>query len=200
MNGSSHNKSNINTKKKTDDEVHHHPQVSSTSVLDAISDHSRRSNGKSSNNHNIKRGNIAVSSSSGRNKRTKVLSNLFYVGIVLTLFLALIQVFDPTLDEHITTIRRQQLQQEFYNNNNLLQQNGNPFIIRRQSIQNNQEVIVEGNNNNDHNNNGNSYNQKDGGRGRILQLLNEAGLYNVTSDQMEKLPSWNDVRIYIYTF
>lgn len=104
-------------------------------------------------------------------------------GLSITVFLALIRVFDPSLDEHITTIqnKKEKNQQNFSVHL--------PLPKKRDRTENNTNMLKESLQNKE----GDSDVENMPPRDRVLDLLEEAGLRNFTTDELRSLPKWSDV-------
>ena len=129
-------------------------------------------------------------SSSSKVPHRKVVPFLLNFGIILTLFVTIIQIFDPTLDNHINTIQIQQ-------NQMMIQQP--PFTVplhQHQSSEQKEQQQQQSINSKKNNNNNHNKNEQESDQNRVLQLLNMAGVTNLNSTQMELLPKWYDVRFY----
>jgi uncharacterized protein YpiB (UPF0302 family) len=128
---------------------------------------------------------------------------VFNIGIIVTLFIALIQIFDPTLDEHIHAIQDRNQQQPSFVLNFDDNHNNHPFASilaknknknhRRQQLRKKHAFDQMNRQNRHHHvtNNQNLLVNSD----RVLQLLDEAGfdLNTFNTTQLDHLPKWKEV-------
>lgn len=174
------------------------------------------------NNEIISQNNVVANSNSHKLRRSKSLSSsnpmmminykkrfvsiVLNLGIIVTGFIALIQIFDPTLDEHVHMIQDNKNQQSFVFNSDI--SNNHPFanIIKQQDKRKHHheqllrkkhqlDQMQQKNNNDNHNNQNQIF--KNFNEDRVLQLLDEAGfdLTSFNNTQLDQLPKWDDVSI-----
>jgi hypothetical protein len=148
------------------------------------------------------------------------LSLALIFGLSVTVFMALVQMFDPTLDEHIHLIKQQQ--EQFFKNTQRQQQQQtiprinqyndqlNPFLShhnvshininrrkrgRRQknnnSVRQDQETNVTDAETVRYVSLDSTLREKD----RIYDLLSQAGIIFLPEDQLSAMPKWDDVSL-----
>lgn len=117
---------------------------------------------------------VATSRSNNRNRGVSSSSGRVNLLLSITLFFALVHFFDPTIEQqhHDTDV----LQNQFHHD---------PVRARLSPFsQNGADVSIA---------RSDSPLASNGGRERIMQLLEEAGVANLTSDQLTGLPKWQQV-------
>lgn len=125
------------------------------------------------------------------NYKKRFITMLLNLGIIVTLFVALTQIFDPTLDEHVHIIQDKNQPVSFL----FESQNNHPFAVLPKKKRRHRQQIHAKRALDRLKNTKNRQMKQSLQEDRVLQLLDEAGvdLTSLNSTQLKQLPKWDNI-------